>query len=59
MTHNDVYTYTPKGAKPDLATKIENASRRVEDAEAEARSAQHRVEWSRRELAELEAEARA
>jgi hypothetical protein len=48
--------YVRKGAKPDLSTKIENARKRLEDAEAELRSAQHRVEWAQTVLAGLEAE---
>lgn len=44
------------GAQPDLATKIENARRSLEEAEAQLRSAEHRVEWARKDLAELEAE---
>jgi len=49
--------YIRKGAKPDLATKIENARQRLEEAESAARSARFSVEWAQKELAELEAAA--
>ena len=45
-----------KGAKPDLSTKIDNARRHLEDAEAALRTAKSRVEWARQDLALLEAE---
>lgn len=48
--------YIRKGARPDRTTKIENARRRLEDAESKARSAQHQVEWAQRELDLLEGE---
>ena len=53
--HQRTY-YVRKGAKPDLGTKIENAREALRDAEQAARSAQHGVEWARRQLAQLEAE---
>jgi len=49
--------YIRKGAAPDLATKIENARQRLEEAESAARSARFSVEWAQKELAELEASA--
>ena len=49
--------YVRKGSKPGLATKIENARQRLEEAESAARSARFSVEWAQKELAELEAAA--
>jgi len=47
--------YIRKGAKPDLATRIENARERLSEAEYDARSAQRRVKSAQEALAELEA----
>lgn len=49
--------YFRKGAAPDISTRIENARAALHEAEAEARSAQHRVEWAQESLAKLESEA--
>jgi hypothetical protein len=49
--------YVRKGAKPDLATKVENARAELRDAEEKARQAQRNVEWAQKDLANLEAEA--
>lgn len=46
-----------KGATPDLSTQIENARERVTEAEDKLRTAQNDLDWRRRELAELEAQA--
>ena len=48
--------YIRIGAKPDLATKIENARRSLADAESALRSAEGRVVWARKDLEALEAE---
>ena len=48
--------YVRKGARPDLATRIENARWRLENAEADAWSAKRSVEHARESLAKLEAE---
>jgi len=45
--------FTRKGAKPDLDTKIENATAAHERALVELQSAQRRVKWARRDLDEL------
>lgn len=42
-----------KGATPDLGTKIKNAQARVAEAESDVRSAQHCLEWRRKDLADL------
>lgn len=47
--------YVRKGATPDLATQIENAQERVTEAEADVRSAEWRLKYTREVLAELEA----
>lgn len=43
-----------RGAKPDLSTQIENARSRLQTAESGLRIAESRVEWCKRDLAELE-----
>lgn len=48
--------YIRKGAEPDLTTKIENARKRLEQAESDARSAQFQVERAREDLDRLEQE---
>ena len=55
--HQRTY-YIRKGAKPDLATKIENAREELREAERGADSARRYVEWAQRELTRLEAEAK-
>jgi len=45
--------FTRKGAKPDLETKIENATAAHEKALVELQSAQNRVKWARHDLDEL------
>jgi hypothetical protein len=47
--------YVRIGAEPDLATQIANARQRLAERETEALLAAQRVEWARRELADLEA----
>jgi len=47
--------YIRIGAKPDLATQIENAEYALEEAKSEARSAQYRVERASEALAKLKA----
>jgi len=49
--------YVRKGAKPDLATKIENARTELREADEKARQAHRNVEWAQKKLARLEAEA--
>lgn len=44
-----------KGSAPDLSIKIQNARDAVADAEQKVSDAESRLEWRRRELAELEA----
>lgn len=51
--------YVRKGAVPDLATQLGNARDRLSAAEAQLASAQHKVEFARRDLADLEAAAAA
>ena len=43
-----------KGARPDMATQIENARQKVADAENALHSAETRLRWAREELAALE-----
>ena len=47
--------YIRKGASPDLATRIENAVRHLEEAQSNERSAKYKVERAQNTLAELEA----
>jgi hypothetical protein len=49
--------YIRKGARPDLATKIENAREELREAELKLSSAKADVEWAKKGLAALEAEA--
>lgn len=44
-----------KDASESLATQIENAREAVRDAEGKVESAQWRLDWAKRDLAELEA----
>lgn len=48
--------YIRKGAKPDLATKIENAREALREAEYAASSAKFQIEYAQSALAKLEAE---
>lgn len=45
--------FVRKGATPDLATQIQNARDRVDEAESRVQLAEHILESRRRELAEL------
>lgn len=49
--------YIRKGAEPDRATKIANARHRIEKAQSELRAAEFQVEWARKELSVLVANA--
>ena len=49
--------FVRKGSSPDLATRIENAKRDVEDAESKLRAAESGLRWACEHLASLEAEA--
>ena len=51
--------YIRKGATPDLATKIDNARARLEEAESDLRSAQFRVQWAADELTALKEQEKA
>jgi hypothetical protein len=46
--------FIKKGARPSLVTQIENARKRLEEAEQDARSAANAVTWRQQELADLE-----
>lgn len=45
--------FVRKGAQPDLETQIANAQAKVEEAEADVRSAEHTLKWRREDLAKL------
>lgn len=49
--------YVREGARPDLATQIDNAREAVEAAERNLESAERRLSWRRDDLAKLEAAA--
>lgn len=49
--------YVRIGAEPDVATRIENARIKVEQARDEVKSAKSHLEWAERDLASLQAEA--